>query len=363
MNILYGISGIGTGHSNRQLPIIEHFSKDSKIAIFCYGESYRIYSELSIKNKNIIPILVDIPFIAESSNGFDWKETARINKGKDFNTINSLAILKVEETIGKPDIVISDYEPLSAQYSYAYDVPLITIDQQSKYLCGNYLSLNGKTAISEIMRLRMFFPKANARIACSFFNVDTSINKFNVTILPPAIKSEILNLKKKEENVILLYVSSQSEFVQSLEEVIDVFKLYKEEKFEIFVKDVPIIDLPENVLIHKHGDNNHFYETLSNSKAIISTAGHTLLSEAMYLGIPVYAVPLSVYEQHMNANILEENGFGISRKKIEKESLDYFIYNLLKFKNKIITDKKILLRRSGKEEIIKLIEQIARGEK
>jgi uncharacterized protein (TIGR00661 family) len=161
----------------------------------------------------------------------------------------------------------------------------------------------------------------------------------------------------------LLYISSQSEFIQNLEEVIDIFKLYKDERFEIFVKDVPTIDLPENVSIHRHGDNNHFYETLSKSKAIISTAGHTLLSEAMYLGIPVYAVPLSVYEQHMNANVLEENGFGISRKKIEKESFDYFLQNLLEFKNKIITDKKILLRRSGKEEIIKLIERIARGEK
>jgi hypothetical protein len=86
-------------------------------------------------------------------------------------------------------------------------VPLITIDQQSKYLCGNYPSLNGKSVISEIMRLRMFLPKANARIACSFFNVDTSENKFNVIILPPTIKDQILNIKEKrrKHNIVIYF--------------------------------------------------------------------------------------------------------------------------------------------------------------
>jgi hypothetical protein len=43
-----------------------------------------------------------------------------------------------QELIGKPDLVISDYEPISAQYAYASGTPLVTIDQQSKYLVGDY---------------------------------------------------------------------------------------------------------------------------------------------------------------------------------------------------------------------------------
>ena len=94
MKILYGISGIGTGHSNRQMPIIEHFAKDSEIAIFCYNESYRIYSKKFSGQNNVTIIPVDIPFIVGNLHGLDWKETASVNRDKDFNTINSLAMAK-----------------------------------------------------------------------------------------------------------------------------------------------------------------------------------------------------------------------------------------------------------------------------
>jgi len=362
MKILWGISGIGTGHSNRQLPIIRYFlSKGHTLAIFCYDESYRIYYQLFKDNKSITLIKVDIPFIAGNKNGLDWERTAIINQGKDFNTINSKAIAKAIETIGKPDLVISDYEPLSAQFAYAYDIPFVTFDQQSKYLCGEYPELNEQTVTEEIMRLRMFFPKANARIACSFFKVDTSKNKFDVIVLPSTLKEEILNLRKQEEERIIVYITSQREFVQEIKEVIDVLTTQKEQKFDIFIKEIPNLELPSNISIYKHGDNNRFYESLSKSKAIISTAGHTLLSEAMYLGIPVYAVPLSIYEQQMNANIIDENEFGISRSKIDVENLKYFLENLATFKKKIKEDKTILFKRSGEKEIIEILEKI--GEK
>lgn len=39
------------------------------------------------------------------------------------------------QNMGKnPDIVITDYEPNVAQYSYAANIPLICMEQQSKFL-------------------------------------------------------------------------------------------------------------------------------------------------------------------------------------------------------------------------------------
>ncbi len=44
--ILYGICGIGTGHTYRQLPIVEHFvGKGDRLVIFAYGESLDFYRE------------------------------------------------------------------------------------------------------------------------------------------------------------------------------------------------------------------------------------------------------------------------------------------------------------------------------
>jgi Glycosyl transferase family 1 len=58
------------------------------------------------------------------------------NQHINFFQENIAAMAQAQKMIGKPDLVISDYEPVSAQYAYAYDAPLITVDQQSKYLIG-----------------------------------------------------------------------------------------------------------------------------------------------------------------------------------------------------------------------------------
>ncbi len=81
----------------------------------------------------------------------------------------------------------------------------------------------------------------------------------------------------------------------------------------------------------------------------------------MYLGIAVYAIPLPVYEQHMNAQVLEQHGFGVSRPKLDRENLEDFLRRIPEFKARIEQDDRVLLRRNGLPEIIAVLEQIARG--
>ncbi|MBI5066226.1 hypothetical protein HZA97_08375 [Candidatus Woesearchaeota archaeon] len=356
--ILWGISGIGTGHTHRQLPLMQHFSKKCKIVIFAYQESYKFYDKYFKNKKNISVLKIDIPFWAGNKKGLDFKATERINKNKDFLTINCKALAKAQKLLGKPNLVITDYEPLSAQYAYAYSVPLVTIDQQSKYLVGKFPeSLGNQGYKDEIMRLRMFFPKADARIACSFFKVNKKQKE--VLIFPSTLKKEIINLKRKksQSKSILVYISSQREFVQSSNEIIKIFESRKETNFYVFTRNVASIKLKtsSNIHLYEHGDPI-FYKILQECSGIISTAGHMLLSEAMYLGIPVYAIPLAVYEQQMNAHIINENKLGISNQKINTEKLNYFIKNLTRFEQNIKKDKKVLLRKPGQEKIIKFLE-------
>ena len=88
----------------------------------------------------------------------------------------------------------------------------------------------------------------------------------------------------------------------------------------------------------------------------MSTAGHTLLSEAMFLGIPVYAVPLDLYEQQMNAYVIGRFGFGINHTEIDSEKLNDFISQLSSFSKNIAQDQNRLLRRPGQLEIIRSLE-------
>jgi len=359
--ILYGVCGIGNGHTQRQLPLIEYFSKENQIVIFAYDVSFSFFSNYFKGNSLVTVLEVAVPFYVGNRDGIDFEATDKLSSNKkDYNSINGNALVSLNRIIGIPDIVITDYEPISASVAYKHRVPLVTIDQQSKYLMGKFpIELYGQTYADEIERLKMFFPTATTRIACSFFDVMKKKDGENVLIFSPIIKDSVLNTKNnpKDSPSLLVYFSSQKEFSQNLDEIILIFlKMYKVQ-FHIFISGIGNFKDYENVHFYKHGDAN-FSQVLKDCSGIISTAGHTLLSEAMYLNIPVYAIPLPVYEQQMNAEIISKNRFGIRSDTINEQDLDIFMENISLFRDSIRQDTKVLLRGSSKDKIIAIIENI-----
>ena len=161
--LIFGVCGIGRGHIYRQLPIISHFAKTSKIAIFAFGESYPFYKNFFVKNSNVKIFLVVVPWIHGSKVGVNYQKTSSepFNKKNNFISQNFATMEETYEFFaGKPDLVVSDYEPISAQYSYSLNVPLITIDQQSKYFYDGYPDqLDNLSFVEERARLNLFFPK------------------------------------------------------------------------------------------------------------------------------------------------------------------------------------------------------------
>lgn len=362
--ILYGVCGIGNGHTQRQLPLIEHFSKENQIVIFAYDSSLDFYSNHFKDNSSVTVLEVVVPFYVGNKDGIDLEATKKLpSNNKDYNGINSKAIAAAEKIMGIPDIVITDYEPISAKVAYAHKVPLVTIDQQSKYLTGDFpTELHGQTYADEVARLKMFFPTAATRIACSFFDVVKKKDDEDVVMLPPIIKDSVLNMKNEpvEPVSILVYFSSQKEFPQNLSDVALIFSKISNVQFHIFAPNIDGAKEYENVHLYKHGDD-HFGEVLKTCSGIISTAGHTLLSEAMHLGIPVYAIPLPVYEQQMNAEVIDKNGFGIRSESINEQDIKNFVENISKLRDSIKQDEKVLLRGNGKENIIDSINKYLIG--
>jgi uncharacterized protein (TIGR00661 family) len=208
----------------------------------------------------------------------------------------------------------------------------------------------------------MFFPAASARIACSFFKVPPNSQAAEVLIFPPVLRQELTVIRKianPVNNKILVYLTAQDGFRQSPKQLLGALASQPETRFDVFLPDPQIIGknhLPLNVTLYKHGDKN-FRILLTNCVGIISTAGHSLLSEAMYLGIPVLALPLPLYEQQMNAHIIHANKFGLSARELTSENLELFIRNLPTFAKNIKQDKTVLLKRSGQDEVINFLKK------
>ncbi|HSI20356.1 MAG TPA: glycosyltransferase family protein [Verrucomicrobiae bacterium] len=357
--ILYGVCGIGNGHTQRQLPLIEHFAGRHTIVIFAYDSSYAFYANHFDNHPSVTVVEVAVPFYVGSKDGIDFEATEQLPRNqKDFAGINAKAKAMAKELIGTPDLVISDYEPICAEYAYEHGAPLITIDQQSKYLAGDFpQELHGLTYADEVARLKLFFPTAACRIACSFFDVRKKEGGDDVLMLPSILSDSVVTMKNvpSEPREFLVYFSSQQVFPQSLEEVVQLCET-EGAIFHIFAPDIAGRQGNEMVHLYSHGAPQ-FKEILARCSGIISTAGHTLLSEAMSLGIPVYALPLPLYEQQMNAEVIQANGFGISANRIDGENLRQFVSSVGQYREAIRADRDILLRGNGKTLVVEHIER------
>jgi uncharacterized protein (TIGR00661 family) len=366
--IVFGICGIGNGHINRQLPIIRHFiDKGDQILIFTYGEGMTFFSQHFPSSKQLTVIPVANPYYVGNPQGLDFEQTALSEKNKvDFNRINALAMKKANEEFGKPDLVISDYEMVAAQYAYIKNAPLVTLDQQSKYLVGDFNpSLNGTSYQDEIERLNLFFPKAEKRIAVSFFKVVDGHHRkdLKVEIFSPMIRPEVIQAQghpQSPKRTLLVYITAQQLGEQPIEEWIATIRSVLSDNDEVHLFLPRRLELMPNepqLFFYHHGDSR-FDALLFASHGIITTAGHTLLSEAMFLEKPVFALPLPLYEQQLNADIIDKGGFGMSGENLTADKLRLFLNNLSFYSKNIHNDTQWLLKEPGNIKIIEEIEEI-----
>ncbi len=332
---LFGVCGLGYGHTYRQLPIIDALiAEGHEVAIFAYGMALEKFNAYYAHNPAVKIFQVANEFILGNKDGLDYAASAVSSQNsQDFTHINLRALSLYNDI---PDCVISDYEKISAQVAFRYNVPLVTIDQQSKFmLIGN--------PPDEIQRIRTFFPTATKRVALSFFNV-TPIEYCDakVILMPPVLRPEILELKGKQQfSIITILVYNSAMYPLNIERLQALFVNFADVRFIFFPN---------------HTDN--YLDILGGCHGIISTAGHSLLSEAMYLQKPVLAIPSPIFEQQLNAKTISENGFGMECSEVELSIsiIQEFLQRLNEFKQKIQVDpKKVLMGGIDNRPILDLL--------
>lgn len=352
--VLYGICGIGNGHFYRQLPIITKLLdiKQLRIIFFAYQNSLSLLKKHFSANPNVHIFEVNVPYYKGDTVGLNFQETKQLNRNFNFD-INFEAFSLVQKTTPTVDLVISDYEPFSAQLGYAYNAPVVTIDQQSKFFTRNTPeSINGFTCTDEIMRLGMFFPKAT-RLACSFFNVEPAND---VQVYPPILRNELKEFNLFSiNNKIVVYLSAQDGFFQEKEDFIAILRKFENTTFDVYLKDAIRAEVC-NINIYPHGCAS-FDTNLTTCSAVIATAGHSLLSECMFLKKPVYAMPMQLYEQQLNAKIIGDNNLGVNRNALFAPDLEYFIKSLEEYRYNIETTNS-LNRGDGLHGILKSVQSL-----
>ena len=314
--IVYGISGSGSGHSSRSREIMTHLkAQNHQVLGVSYDRGFR-----NLKNDFD---MFDVPglHIISIQNRVSKLKTATKNLKSLTGGITKFREFK--ETVFndfQPDIVISDFEPMTAYMATHRDIPLVTIDNQHrmrymKYPCA--IDLRKDALIAETV-IRAFVPKPDVSLVTTFFFGD--IKNGRTFLFPPILRRSVLEANLSNKGHILVY------FTQEFENFMSLLKEFSREKFLVYGAGR---EGEDGNLVFRPFSHDGFLEDLSSSKAVISTAGFTLMTEALHLGKPLLALPMGgQFEQELNASLLEELNYGKNGRAANIESIGDFLYRI-----------------------------------
>lgn len=325
--ILIGICDLGQGHVNREKLLIELLIKKGyRLCLVTMNQKDFNYSGVKI-------IRCPVPWIATNNNGIDFNECLKKYNNQNFYKEFIKMCIEIEEFFdGIPDIVISDYEPNVAQYAYARDLKLINLEQQSKFLFINEQETNNIKILEEKSRLKFFFPKSDLRIISSFFPIKIH-SKDNVIVTSPIINKKML--VKEEKQFVLVYFSpyGYENYMFLYKKILKMIKNITDIKFKIYSNLVFEDIKQKNIEFVKFNEN--FKKDISRCKFIITTSGHQLISEALYLEKPLLLTSFDTFEQNYNKKIVLKNKLGDELVNFNAAEVLTFDKNYNKYKKNI----------------------------
>jgi uncharacterized protein (TIGR00661 family) len=356
MRILYGVVGEGMGHATRSKVVCEHLvANGHQVKIVVSGRAHAFLSKS-------FPDVVEIKglTIRYVNNRMDRDGTlARnvlaapamlaANVGAYFRKVASF----------RPDVVMSDFDSFAYVFAKRHGVPVISIDNQqimSRCKLGKFAKEGSKVDYQMIKAfVRAKLPACDHYVVTTFFYPQVR-HKFdrNTTLVPPILRQPILDAKKlsRSGSHVLVYQTSMSDT-----RLLDELERLRGTEFVVY-------GLRKNArrgnLTLKEFSEDGFVQDLATSRAVVCNGGLSLIGEAVYLGKPIFSVPVrNQFEQVMNARYVEELGYGLAAERIDADVLGLFLHEAPKYAARVAKHKQ-----DGNRELFdvvdRLLERLAR---
>ena len=323
--IVYGLSGEGSGHSSRARVMMTHLQRlGHTVKAVSYDRGY-----------------------ANLKDHFDVFETEGLHIASDDNRVNKVKTFtdnlkrlprgrhklnELRRTLFKsfePHAVITDFEPMTAYLAHHYELPLISIDNQHRL---RYMQFNCPAALQHDCMLtknivRAMVPSPDVALVTTFYQGEPLNDR--TFLFPPILREEVLALKPQIQEHVLVYLTS------GFESFIEILKKYPHQRFIVYGCNK---DAREEHLLYKMPSREGFLQDLATCRAVMATAGFTLISEALHLRKPYLALPMvGQFEQEINAHFLSQLGYGINLRNIRPDAVEDFLHRLPELTRKLAT--------------------------
>ncbi len=305
MKILYAIQGTGNGHLSRARDIIPLLQQKGELDILISGTEAEVKLPYPVKY-----YFKGLSFVFGKKGGIDLLATYK--KGNLKRLYAEIKSLPVENY----DIVINDFEPVSAWACKMKGIPCIGLSHQS--------------AVSNKKSPK---PEKEDRIGKAVLNNYAPVSKaygfhfetYDTSIFTPVIRQQIRQAITTNKGHYTVYLPSYSD-----KRIIKVLSQIQGVQWEVFSKHANEPYEESNVNIHCI-NNEAFIESLISCKGILCGAGFETPAEAIFLKKKLMVIPMKgQYEQQCNAAALKKMGIPVIKslklKHIVKIS-DWVQYN------------------------------------
>ncbi len=320
------------GHATRSKVVCEHLVRQGhEVKIVVSG---RAHSFLSKTFKDVVEIKgLTIRYVDNAMvKGGSLAQNLLAAPGLLLDNVNAYFDKVID--FG-PHAVITDFDSFAYLFGKRHGLPVLSIDNQ-QIICRCKHDKTIKHGAVVDYRLTKAFVKAKLP-GCEHYAITTFFypkvrKKYSdtTTLVPPILRSNVIAAKKKARlgDHVLVYQTSTSD-----KRLIPTLNRVKNERFIVYGLRRNAV---EGNCILKDFSEDGFVEDLAHARAVVSNGGLSLVGEAVYLGKPVYSVPVQhQFEQLMNARYLEELGYGLAADAIDHDVLRLFLDENAKYATRV----------------------------
>ncbi|WP_105199334.1 MULTISPECIES: MJ1255/VC2487 family glycosyltransferase [unclassified Pseudoalteromonas] len=281
MKILYGVQGTGNGHTTRARVMAKAFAKAGVEVDYLFsGRSRDQYFDM--QEFGSFQARQGLTFVTERGrvNGLKTLKNAKVCELiKDIRELN----------LKQYDLVMNDFEPVTAWAAKRQKVPVVGMSHQAAFL-SNSVPVTGDNILTKAM-IRNFAP-ADVYLGVHW-------QPFDDSIIPPFIEHAGPVDSEYVDNKVLVYLP-----FEDLDEVIAYLKDFPGKEFYCYHPKAE--DRSEAHIHLRKPSRLGFLRDLASASGVIANAGFELSSEALTLGKKLLLKPLNgQFEQHSNALTLQ----------------------------------------------------------
>ncbi|HTE33222.1 MAG TPA: glycosyltransferase family protein [Chryseolinea sp.] len=295
MKLLYAIQGTGNGHLARAEDIIPVLTQYGTLDVFVSGSQADIKLSYPVKYKS-----KGLSFYFGTKGGIDFLKTFKHNSSKDvYREIKKFPVEKY-------DLVINDFEPITAWACRKRGVPCVGLSHQSALLSGMVPKPKKIDPVGEWV-LRNYAPIENY--------VSFHFEQYDKNIFTPVIRKSIREEKRIRGDHYTVYLPAYHD-----RKIVPLLSRIPGVRWQVFSKHAKNVYHVGGLSVYPVS-KKEFSASVSSAKGILCGAGFETPAEALYLEKKLMVIPMqSQLEQFYNAASLKRMGVPVL-KKLNKKNL------------------------------------------